>query len=168
MKLLKTFFLLVVVALCGPVHADDPVISFSDSDPVMNAAIADARRTLPLFYERFSSVDPKEGTVLLKVAMPYVENGKTGHEHIWATVLSHKSGTFEALLANDPVHIDFEAYDLITFTENDISDWLYYDDAGLMHGAFTLRVIMKNLPADQAESIRQSLAPPPPGTGPYD
>ncbi len=170
MKFLRPLLvaLSLTLAVPAPALAGDPVMSFESDDPVMNGAISDARRTLPMFYDKLAASDLTQDVLLLKVAMPYERDGATSHEHIWVAVTGRDGETFDGLLANDPVHIDYAQYDPVRFTEADVSDWLYYNENGLIEGAFTMRVMLKDLPEDRAEEFRKAMAPPPEGTGPYE
>jgi hypothetical protein len=55
----------IILALCligfgtfsGPALAEDPVFSFSEADPAMNAAIEEARASLPKFLEHGLEAD---------------------------------------------------------------------------------------------------------------
>jgi uncharacterized protein YegJ (DUF2314 family) len=168
MRILRALCLSLSLAASAPALAGDPVLQFAQDDPAMNSAMADARRTLPLFYGRLAQTDLDSEVMLLKVAMPYKAGGAQSFEHIWVAVASREGDSFRGVFANDPVHIDYDQYDPVQFTEDDISDWMYYDKAGLMQGAFTMRVMLKDLPAGQAAEFRRALAPPPEGTGPYE
>ncbi len=150
--------LVIALLLATPLQAGDPVWGYDASNPEMNAAIEAARATLPVFYEKMEATDLSQEVLLLKVGMPY---GNDGHEHIWVAVLGREGDRFDGYFANDPVYIDYKQYDPISFGEESISDWFYYDDAGMIQGAYTIRVMLPELPPEQAEEYRKVLAPLP-------
>ena len=58
--------------------APDPVIQYSDQDAAMNAAIADARRTLPQFLAEFDRAPASQRSAFsVKVGLP-AEGGGAG------------------------------------------------------------------------------------------
>ena len=151
--------LIVTLIFATPLQAGDPIWGYDAGDPEMNAAIRGARATLPVFYEKMAATDLSQEVLLLKVGMPYGTEG--GVEHIWVAVLGREGNRFDGYFSNDPVHIDYDQYDPISFGEESISDWFYYDEAGMIHGAYTIRVMLPDLPAETAEEYRQALAPLP-------
>lgn len=163
---MRTFFaFLFALGFAFPSYADDPVWNYSKGDSAMNAAISDARNTLPVFYDKLAKTDLTSEVVLLKVAMRYGNPENNNFEHIWVAVADRNGDQFDGFFANDPAYIDYNQGDPISFTEADISDWMFYDEKGMMNGAFTIRVMLPDLPAEQAEQYRQMLAPLPYGTG---
>jgi uncharacterized protein YegJ (DUF2314 family) len=157
--MIRSVFFALALLVATPVLAGDPIWNFDGSDPEMNQAIETARETLPRFVARLQQVDPSQETMLLKVAMPYGDNG--GFEHIWAVVSQQTSTGFIANLANHPVHISMQKGDLIKFGENQISDWSYWNAQNLMEGAYTIRVMLPRMDPDQAAELEAGLAPLP-------
>ena len=49
--------------------------------------------------------------------------------------------------------------DRIPIPDADITDWMYRRD-GKMHGSYTTRVLMKRMPAAEAEKLKPMLAEP--------
>jgi uncharacterized protein YegJ (DUF2314 family) len=97
--------------------------------------------------------------------LPYGDPVDRNVEHIWVVLLDRNEDRLDGVFANDPVYLDYAQYDPISFGEVDISDWMYWDENGLMQGAYTIRAMLPDLPADQAEQYRRLLAPLPQGTG---
>lgn len=146
--------LLFSQVLTAPVSAQ--VIYFDENDPAMQQAIADARSTLPLFFEQSSDKDPSVS--MLKVGVPYAE----GVEHIWMSYCRATQGSALAcVFANDPQNIPYKLGDTYTFGLGDISDWMWFDEHGRIHGGYTIRAMLPKLPADQAAGLREQLAPLP-------
>ncbi|MEM7745858.1 MAG: DUF2314 domain-containing protein [Pseudomonadota bacterium] len=151
---------LVVLALVPtPGWAGDPVVDYEDTDPEMNAAIDQARATLPHFFEQlYNRVDELE-YFGVKVAVP--TTSRPGLEHIWVGPFRPKGDGFEGYVANEPNHIEGLAFgDLLDFTRDQITDWSYVVE-GRRHGAYTLRVMLPQIPQAQAAEIKATLAPLP-------
>ncbi|NJM83387.1 MAG: DUF2314 domain-containing protein [Tabrizicola sp.] len=133
----------IFLFLATPVVAQDPTFGFSADDPAMNAAIAEARDTLPAFLDTMIGANGStvEG-VMLKVAVPTV-NGVNAHEHIWvAPVKRQADGSFVGTLANEPVELgDLRLGDDIPFSQDQISDWSLFSPEGLLYGNYTSRVM---------------------------
>ncbi len=114
---------------------------FSAGDVTMNAAIAEAQRTLPLFLDHVTGADGQihEGSV--KVAFQTFPTDQ-GVEIIWVSPLSRNAdGTFQGRLNNQPFHLgDWQRGDLVTFPESAIEDWSLPSPSG-RYGNYTTRVI---------------------------
>lgn len=147
--------LLCLLALPLQAQEGDPITGFSDKDPVMNAAIATAQKTLPLFL--CASVDdegygPPGG--FLKVRYPATDADFT-HEIIWVGPFAAWNGEdFAGFLANQPHAMgSLNRGDQIDFTYDMIVDWSWHADDRKTFGDFTTRVILKK--NNDANSLAQ-------------
>lgn len=131
---------------------------YAPSDPQMEAAIAAALRHLPEFTTRASQSDLTTGAFLVKWARPLDEGGR---EHIWVTVTEIAGTQMSGFLANEPVHFTGHQGEPVTFAADEISDWAYWDEAGKMHGAYTTRVMLGQLSAEERQQLQAVLAPLP-------
>ncbi len=145
--------LLFAVAGCSK---KDQVISVPDDDPAMLAAIAAARDSLPQFWEVFDKHGHGEKDFALKVKI--TENKKT--EFIWLSNIERKEGKMFGTIDNDPetVHT-VKSGDRIAIPEPDISDWFYMRD-GKMIGNYTIRVLFKQMSADEVAKYKAIMADP--------
>ena len=140
--LLATFLTSAVLSL--PARAQDPIISYDKDDAAMNAAIAEARATLPLFLARaFNDEGESWDEALLKVGFPTVDGGEMDVEHIWVAPFAElEGGGFTGLLANEPMALgDLGVGDQVDFTADMISDWHMTAPSGRFWGSFTSRVM---------------------------
>ena len=136
-----------------PPEQGDPVTEFAPGDVVMNAAIAEANATLPLFLT-YGFTDP---TAMLKVAMPMVTTN--ADEIIWVEGLSRTATGFAGYLANAPVDLGaLRRGDYVEFEASQINDWGLRSADGRLYGHYTTRVIA-DLPGNA--SMWQSLMPDP-------
>lgn len=140
-------------------QVDQPVLYVTPDDPDMAAAVAKARETLDNVLERVATGGIPTEALQLKVAIP--KDGG-GHENIFVEgVIRVDETTFEALLANKPHALpDLAEGDRYRFDHDQITDWLFVVN-GQIHGAYTLRVMLPELPAAQAAQYRAMLAPLP-------
>lgn len=140
-------------------EASDPVYQFSDEDAAMNAAIAEARRTLPQFMAEFNSASAHaQQNYLVKVGLP----ATTGNpEHIWVESLRRENGRLVGALANAPANLaGMSLGSRVEIDEALISDWTIISAQG-MYGSFTTRVMLPHVDAETAAQIRAMLAPTP-------
>src|SRR3954471_13979549 len=89
----------------GSVRAEDrsPVIDVRTTDPEMNAAIGQARSTLPAFWASYQAPKEAETGHSLKVRFAY---GSNSGEHIWmAEVKKIGDNSYSGQFANAPVHL---------------------------------------------------------------
>ena len=143
------------LSACGP---KDDLIFFSPDDAKMNAAIAQAQKTLPTFWAKLDEQDPAVSDELVKVALP---NTHDSQEHIWMTVESHSALAVRGRLANEPVDLpQLHHRDEITVETSKISDWAY-TKGGKQYGGFTLRAMLANAESDERRELEESLAPTP-------
>jgi len=124
-----------------PQSQGDPVTYFDRTDEVMNAAIAEARATLPVFLSQGFTTDGFGlPTTMLKVAIP-VASGD-GNEIIWVDGLSRTSRGFAGYLANAPVDLGaLQLGDYVEFSQAQINDWGIQSPNGRLYGHYTTRVI---------------------------
>ncbi len=146
--------LLLACFLLDPQPASDPVVQVEATDAEMNAAIAQARATLPDFWTALGQHDATTDMFALKVAFPY---GLDNHEHIWCQEVSRASTGISATVGNAPeAPVGVKLGDRVTVNEADVSDWMYTRD-GKIIGAYTLRVLLAIEPSPELDSM---LAPP--------
>ncbi len=141
----------MVLSACGD-QADKPgkvlsrpgepdVVSFAGSDQEMNAAIAQAQKTIEEFI---SDLGKKEGAGVKRSLKVRFDTGKEP-EHIWVGDVKVTGQGFEGVLENEPVDIKgLKAGDKVTFSKNQISDWLVISE-GKVKGGFTIKAIRKRM-----------------------
>ena len=155
----RTFAILLLVACCtGPAlsqsSGEDEIVSVPSDDREMNAAIARARELLPVFWETKNNPQPRQHSFALKVR---ITDGEAV-EHFWLTDIANKDDGFVGTIDNQPRTVgNVEYRQRSAFPQTDISDWLYIQD-GKFHGAFTLRAMLKHVPADEAAYWKEQLA----------
>ncbi len=129
----------LVLTLCLTAHAeaqkiDDQTRLISGQDRAMNAAIAEARKTLDEFLAL--AKNPPQGASGFKIkAMVSDENGI---EHLWFSPFKEVAGGFAGVLVNEPTIIKSMKYGSVYgIRREQITDWGYVQD-GKQKGSFTV------------------------------
>jgi uncharacterized protein YegJ (DUF2314 family) len=125
----------------------DKVIAVSDQDPAMNAAIAEARRTLPEFLRVVDRPPPGVRDVAFKYPL-------AGWEHIWVTNVSRHGQVLVGELDNEPQAEGFRIGQRVEVQLAQVSDWSYRGADGVMRGHRTTRVLLPRLPEEEAAQIK--------------
>ena len=121
-------------------------------DPLMNQAIEHARATLDEFLSL--AAHPPAGASNFKLKVIVRDKSRT--EHFWVTPFRISSNAFSGTLANDPkVVTNVKGGQRIRFTREDVSDWGYEKD-GHQIGSFTVCVLFKKMPLDEAAYYRKN------------
>lgn len=156
---------LAALALSSAVRAQTPgnspkkdeIVGFREGDAAMNAAIAEARRSLPTFW-RLLEADPVVAASG-KIKVGFDTPG--GPEHMWVREVRREGAVVKGLLDNRPVWLKgFAKGDPVTIDPADISDWSYIREER-MYGSYTTRVMLPHLPAEQREAYRKFLSDKP-------
>jgi len=156
------FRFLVAIALACVVSAgaalgqQDRAIQVPNSDAEMRAAIGKARAGLPQFWETLAHPHPAENGFALKVRI--TEGERT--EHLWANRIMRLDDKIFGTIADQPEAVgSVKLGQRFEFTEADISDWMFRRH-GKIIGNETMRVLLKYMPAGEAERFRALLADP--------
>ncbi len=137
---------IAALALClaGPAFAEDATVNYAEDDAAMEAAVADARATLPIFLRNALDAEGVSlDDALVKVALPTEAGSPTSVEHIWVAPFARMSdGSYAGLLVNEPVNLGpLQAGDRVDFGEEMISDWHFNAPSGRYWGSYTSRVM---------------------------
>lgn len=137
----------------------DKTVIYKSGDPEMTAAIEQARKTLPDFWNMFAAPEPDVGQFSLKVAIR--DEAQNITEHFWLGELKPQDdGRVEGTINNMPNHVKSVSHgQRYTFATEQISDWMFYR-RGKIVGGHTIRPMLKRLPQARAEQIRRMLESP--------
>jgi len=124
----------------------DPTIEIAADDPVMDAAIAEAQRTLPAFLAVLAH--PPAGAEGFVIKFPL-----GGWEHIWVDNLARDGDRITGTLANAPEQEGHRLGERVSVPLAEVSDWAYRAPDGVMQGHRTTRVLMAQLPAEVVAAI---------------
>ena len=119
--------------------------SIEAADTEMNAAMAEARRTLPEFEDRLANPRPTQTLTIIKGR--FTEGEKV--EHMWLNQIVVTSEGYRGVLGNDPYELTgMKAGETLLVARDDVSDWVVVDDGKLV-GGYTMRVLRSRLPPDE-------------------
>ncbi len=152
-KILAAAVLASVLPLAGAAEdRGDEVVHVSNSDATMNAAIKEARRTLPDFLKL--AANPPADTEGYKLKVKIVDGPRV--EHFWVMPFKVAKGGFSGTLANSPQVVrNVRGGQTIQFKEADISDW-GYEKNGRQVGSYTVCALFKQMPPDQVKYYREN------------
>lgn len=155
MKRSSTLAILVLLAVCGCGRSTpDTLVKSGYDEHEMNAAIARARSEVDSFIGELS----KPTGTNHAVKAPIEDAGKT--EHFWLTDVSFQNGEFKGTINNDPGIVrNVKIGQSWTIKKTAISDWMFMRD-GKIYGNYTMRPLLKTMPADEAAKYRSILADP--------
>lgn len=126
----------------------DKIVNVSSDDREMNAAIAEAQRTLPEFLKIVERPPADVRDISFKYPL-------RGWEHIWVGNVTRKGDTLIGELENEPAEKGYRLGQQVEVPLSQVSDWAYRGANGVMRGHRTTRVLLARLPSEEAEQIRQ-------------
>ncbi len=131
------------------------MVSVGDQEVAVNAAIGEARASLPEFWRRFEAASDRS-VFLLKVGVDVREGTR---EHLWVNDLVRDP--LEGALCNEPKNLPgMRARDRLRFVESQITDWAYMTEQG-DYGHFTTRALIPFMNKRQAVEVGATFAPTP-------
>lgn len=155
-RLFAVIVLLGVASSLTPRPASAQVVALPASDREMRAAVASARRTLPLFFAAFRD---KRGS-LYGVRIP-IRDSRGAIENIWMDVDAIEGDIIVGKIGNHPANLpELRLGSPYRASRKVISDWSY-NIGQAIHGGYTTRVGLKYIPKHQADLLRSLLAPLP-------
>ena len=134
--------------------SDDPVIMIADDDKQMNAAIARARETLPVFWKVKRNLVAGQSSLSLKVE---ITDGDAV-EHFWLMDIIEQGDGYTGTIANTPQSVgNVKEGQRYSFPATDITDWMYMQNDKI-YGGYTIRVLVDKMPKDEGEKLKAVLA----------
>ena len=127
----------------------DRIEMVAEDDPVMNAAIAEARETLPQWLAVLEN--PPAGVDYVVFKFPL-----SGWEHIWVDNVTRNGDMLTGTLANHPMQDDWEFGDSVTVSLSEVSDWGYWT-GDVATGYRTMAVIIDRVSPAEAAQLRRQL-----------
>jgi uncharacterized protein YegJ (DUF2314 family) len=153
MRILFVLLILAATQLAVAQARDESeVVMVGSSDPDMRNAIRAARAELDSFLKL--AAEPPPGTSGFKLKVMVKDGSDT--EHFWVIPFRTVDDGFIGTLANDPrVVKNVRAGQAIKFSRNEVSDWGYVR-YGRQVGSYTVCVLFKKMPAEQADYYRKN------------
>ena len=149
---------LVLLTAMNVLAAAQSITDVSPQNEAVNAAIAKAKSTLPVFFARNARPQPGDSGFAVKIRYPTGKQDGSG-EHIWASNVVRDGDTITATIANAPREIPGLAMgQRVTVPVSQLTDWMYIRD-GKYHGGYTIRALVPFMAPDAAEAMKRRLAP---------
>jgi len=148
--------LMLGVALLMPLPASAQAVGDRSANAVMVEAIAKARATLPLFWERLEkpAANEENFAVRIRYATP-----SGGSEDMWAVDVERESDLVAATIDGAPRDVpDLSHGQRVKVPLSRIVDWYFFRD-GRMHGGQTIRAMLPALPKRERDKFEAMLAP---------
>lgn len=139
--------LFLTLTACG----GEPEIAQQDTPPLykyasLKTALAEAKETRDVFWERFAAPAPGEEEFRVKITVT-TEDYVT--DYVWVVDLEEAAtpGNWLGNVgAENGGNNRFQTGDTIKFNESDVADWAYHDN-GKIRGGYTTRAML-TLPKD--------------------
>ena len=125
----------------------DDVTMVKQDDPAMNAAIAQAQKTLPTFLAILDK--PAPGTDMIGFKFPL-----GGWEYIWVDNVKRDGDFLTGTLANVPMQEKYQLGDAVKVPFKDVSDWAAFVD-GKMQGHYITRIFLKQVTPEEAAAVKE-------------
>ncbi|GAB5478841.1 MAG: DUF2314 domain-containing protein [Marinobacter nauticus] len=147
------FLLFCSVATSAEERDHSEIISIHETDVEMNDAMMEANQSLDLFVNRLENPLKGDSNFSLKVMV----TDENGVEHFWVSDISLTESGFEGYIANEAKTVKVVSLgQKVSFGSDIVTDWSY-DHKGIKQGAFTLRVLLKRMPKEQAEYYKKAV-----------
>lgn len=115
-----------------------PLISVPDDDPLMQEAVAKARRSWQQFVAAFEAAAGEN----FSIKAPVSHSGNT--EFIWITVTAVEGNQVYGTLANEPANLGpLKVGSKVKVPLSDLNDWCFMDAQRALQGGFTLAAVHK-------------------------
>ena len=123
-----------------------PVVTISDDDPRMKAAVSEAKRRWPEFVEAFEHRRDEE---IFGVKKAFTDGENT--EFMWVLVAAIENDRIYGTLGNEPLNVrGVQEGDKVIVDLKDLNDWNYLRD-GEIYGGFTTKAISDHLDELQSD-----------------
>lgn len=119
-------------------------VQIASEDERMNAAISEAKQTLPLFLDAYVKRTPSQSGFHLKVRFGTEDSG----EHVWIKDVDSSMGELRGTIANEPKMAGIEFGQRITFDKEQVTDWMYVDN-GYLVGGYTVKAVRAGMSAPE-------------------
>lgn len=135
----------------GLVRPRDDIIGVRAEDDAMNAAMARARATLPVFNGYLSRTAGGGAQAIIKAGF---RQGDV-EEHMWVSHVTFDGDVYRGRLINRPMDLtNVRQGDAVTIRPKDVSDWLVVDDGVGLGNFTTLELRRRMSPAERADFDR--------------
>ncbi len=148
--------LLLGTALLMPLPAIAQDIAERAVDAALAEAVAKARATLPLFWERLEKPASNEENFAVRIRF---RTSASGSEDMWAVDVEREGESVAATIDGAPRDVPGVQHgQRVKVPLARIVDWYFFRD-GKMHGGQTIRAMLPVLPKRERDKFESMLAP---------
>jgi uncharacterized protein YegJ (DUF2314 family) len=136
-----------------PEQAGVDTVEYDPGDPEIQAAVKQARRTLPVFFKATGAPSNLITHIAVKIEL---RDGRL-REYVWVMPFKALDQGFEGQVNDIPRKVrKVVTGQMLRFSERDIVDWAYYDlHARRMYGNFTTCVPLRKAPTEERETLKR-------------
>ena len=150
-KFILTLCLLMVSCTSNP--AAEVTLTPVGTDTELDAAIQQARDSLPTFIQTIAT--PHTDRTLIAVKVRFAPPGESPQD-IWVDEVTYTNGVFRGSVGDDIPALRLEFGQKINVDEKDILDWMIVEDGKLI-GGYTIRLAMQRMSVEERERFLESL-----------
>jgi uncharacterized protein YegJ (DUF2314 family) len=148
----------ITTGACSQPSSRSDVVWTTTDRPEVTAAMAEARKTLPIFWRHFDAKDPNTGELYVKAPFKTRHNGQ---EHMWVEPVRRSPTEIVGRLVDAPEDVDgLKPGDEVRFAPDRVSDWSYVR-AGKTYGNFTTRLLLDSFGAEERQYAATHLSAKP-------
>lgn len=156
-KILIGIFLIVIVLMTiyqSQTSSQTKTLMTDYNTEEMTNAIDSARNTIDHFISIFENPNDGERDFFIKIAITDEENV----EHFWLENIEINDEQFYGVINNQPGTISSVKFgDRVSFSKDDITDWMYRTKENIAIGGFTTRVLLESMPQEEQEKFKEAL-----------
>jgi uncharacterized protein YegJ (DUF2314 family) len=138
---------------CMPAPGAQPTPTLSGTDVELEAAIQQARDSLPIFIQMLAT--PHTDRTLVAVKVRFSPPGDSPQD-IWVDEVTYSDGVFRGSIGDDIPALRLEFGQKVNVDTEDILDWMIVEDGKLI-GGYTIRLAVQRMSPEERERFLQSL-----------
>ncbi len=150
-KFVLTLCLLTFTCVSTPPATPTPTLSEMNAE--LDAAIAQARDSLPTFIQTIAT--PHADRTFVAVKVRFFPPGESPQD-IWVDDVTYTDGVFHGNMGDDIPSLKLELGEKISINEKDILDWMIVQDGKLI-GGYTIRLAVQRMSPEEREQFLQTL-----------
>ena len=150
-KFVLTLCVLTFACAPAPVITASPIPSGADSE--LDAAIEQARQSLDDFIAKITTPHPDRTFIAVKVRFTPPDESP---QDIWVDEVTYTDGVLRGNMGDDIPLLRLEAGEKIKINDEDIVDWMIFEDGKLI-GGYTIRLAVKRMSPEEREQFLETL-----------
>ena len=142
---------------CDRPPAPAATVQMEQADAELLRIAENARRTLPIFFQRLARADSRDHSFYIKHPFAADEDSGIAMEQLWLGDIRFRDGVYIGVLASNPVYISGKRKgDTVVLDVDTITDWMFVRD-GVIAGGRSIRHLLERIPENQRTDRQQQL-----------